>query len=126
VGYRVGIFKLLWSPGIDSSESITPSYVVRARICKPVKEPRNRFPAWRAGTTTLFVLRAGRLHRLAESTPRNRFLGSINLLQIRALAGRYDNHFPTRFLAPIDCLKIPAQGWGHQFPCLFITAGGEP
>ncbi len=26
----------------------------RARICKPFKEPRNRFPAWRSGTTTLF------------------------------------------------------------------------
>jgi hypothetical protein len=26
----------------------------RARICRPFKEPRNRFPAWRAGTTTLF------------------------------------------------------------------------
>ncbi len=26
-----------------------------ALICKPVKEPRNRFPARRAGTTTLFV-----------------------------------------------------------------------
>jgi hypothetical protein len=26
----------------------------RARICKPFKEPRIRFPAWRAGTTTLF------------------------------------------------------------------------
>jgi hypothetical protein len=25
-----------------------------ARICKTFKEPRNRFPAWRAGTTTLF------------------------------------------------------------------------
>ncbi len=25
-----------------------------ARICKPFKEPRNQFPAWRAGTTTLF------------------------------------------------------------------------
>ncbi len=28
--------------------------VNRARICKPLKEHRNRFPAWRAGTTTLF------------------------------------------------------------------------
>ncbi len=27
-----------------------------ARICKPFKEPRNRFPAWRADTTTLFVI----------------------------------------------------------------------
>jgi hypothetical protein len=28
----------------------------RARICKPFKEPRNRFPAWPAGTTTLLVV----------------------------------------------------------------------
>jgi hypothetical protein len=27
----------------------------------------------------------------------------------RSLAGLYDNPIPTRFLAPIDCLKIPAQ-----------------
>jgi hypothetical protein len=38
VRYRAGIFKFLWSPGIDSSESIPPAYV-----------------AWRAGTTTLFL-----------------------------------------------------------------------
>ncbi len=25
-----------------------------------------------------------------------------------SLAGRYDNPIPARFLAPIDCLKIPA------------------
>jgi hypothetical protein len=25
------------------------------------------------------------------------------------LAGRYDNPIPTRFLAPIDCYKIPAR-----------------
>jgi hypothetical protein len=30
----------------------------RARICKPFKELRNRFPAWRAGTKTLFVVPA--------------------------------------------------------------------
>ncbi len=47
-----GIFKLLRNLGIDSKESIPPTYV-----------------AWRAGATTLF---------------------------------------PTRFLAPIDCSKIPA------------------
>jgi hypothetical protein len=27
-----------------------------------------------------------------------------------SLAGRYDNSFPTQFLAPIDCSKIPAHG----------------
>ncbi len=32
-----------------------PDFVIRALICKPCKGPRNRFPAWRAGTTTLFV-----------------------------------------------------------------------
>ncbi len=26
-----------------------------------------------------------------------------------SLAGRYDNLIPIQFLAPIDCLKIPAQ-----------------
>ncbi len=31
-----------------------------ARICKPFKEPKNRFPAWRAGTTTLFDVPARR------------------------------------------------------------------
>ncbi len=25
-----------------------------ARICRPFKKPRNRFPAWRPGTTILF------------------------------------------------------------------------
>jgi hypothetical protein len=30
----------------------------RGRICKPFKEPRNRFQAGRASTTTLFVVPA--------------------------------------------------------------------
>ncbi len=33
----------------------------------------------------------------------------MNTASLCGLAGRYDNPFPTRFLAPIDCLKIPAQ-----------------
>jgi hypothetical protein len=40
--------------------------------------------------------------------PRNRFQG-MNSASLSSLAGRYDNPIPTRFLAPIDCLKIPAQ-----------------
>jgi hypothetical protein len=39
---------------------------------------------------------------------RNRFQG-INSGSLCSLAGRYDNPIPPRFLAPIDCLKIPAQ-----------------
>jgi hypothetical protein len=32
--------------------------IIGACICKPFKEPRNRLPAWRAVTTTLFVVLA--------------------------------------------------------------------
>jgi hypothetical protein len=78
-------------------------FETRARICKPFKEPKNRFTAWRAATTTLFSYQAARdgileqsmgarnrvgiglsyrparLHRLAGSIPSNRFLGSIKV-----------------------------------------------
>jgi hypothetical protein len=33
----------------------------------------------------------------------------LKRLQIRTLAGRYDNHIPTPFLAPINCYKITVQ-----------------
>ncbi len=36
---------------------------------------------------------------------KNRFQGTNSA----SLAGPYDNPIPTLFLAPIDCLKIPAQ-----------------
>ncbi len=39
--------------------------------------------------------------------PRNRFQG-MNSASLCSLAGRYDNPILPRFLAPIDCLKIPA------------------
>jgi hypothetical protein len=32
------------------------SVAIRDGICKSLKGPGNRFPAWRAGTTTLFVV----------------------------------------------------------------------
>jgi hypothetical protein len=46
-----------------------------------------------------------------ESIPRNEFR------QPCSLEGRYDNPIPTRFLVPIDCLKIPA--------LLYKYKGGE-
>ncbi len=39
--------------------------------------------------------------------PNNRFQGTDSARLCR-LAARYDKPIPTRFLAPIDCLKIPA------------------
>jgi hypothetical protein len=58
--YWARICKRLWSPGIDSEESISPAYV-----------------ACRAGTTNRVVVPA--------CQPENRFLGSIKDLQIRAM-----------------------------------------
>ncbi len=61
-----------------------------ARICKPFKEPRNRFPAWEAGTTTLFVVPAG-----MQATEAGRIDSSESIpglhkrLQIRALYSVY-------------------------------------
>ncbi len=68
-----------------SKESIPPAFVTRTRIFKPFKEPRNRFPSWRSGTTTLFVgparqtTYAGGID-FSESIP-----GLHKRLQIRAL-----------------------------------------
>jgi hypothetical protein len=45
--------------------------------------------------------------------PGNQFQG-INSASLCSLAGRYDNPIPPRFLAPINCLKIPAQVRQHQ------------
>jgi hypothetical protein len=50
-----------------------------------------------------------RRYFLKFKEPRNQFHGidSASLI-IYSLAGRYDNPIPTRFLALIDCSKIPA------------------
>ncbi len=48
------------------------------------------------------------VYGVQESIPRNEFR------QPCSLAGRYDNPIPTRFLAPIDCLKIPAPNTGSN------------
>jgi hypothetical protein len=44
---------------------------------------------------------------LTYKEPKNQFQGT-NSASLWNLVGRYDNLIPTRFLAPIDCLKIPA------------------
>jgi hypothetical protein len=41
----------------------------------------------------------------------------INSVSLCSLAGRYDNNIPTRFLAPIKCLKISAL---TVHTCLYI------
>jgi hypothetical protein len=51
--------------------------------------------------------------------PRNRFQG-IDSASLCSLAGRYDNPIPTRFPAPIDSSKIPAQ----ERMALYMWGGG--
>jgi hypothetical protein len=48
------------------------------------------------------------IRNTAVKEPNDRFQG-INSASLYSLAGRYDNPIPIRFLAPIHCLKIPAQ-----------------
>jgi hypothetical protein len=49
----------------------------RGGICKSFSEPRKRFPAW--GPIKQPYLSYTGIHSLAESIPRNQFLGSINV-----------------------------------------------
>ncbi len=52
--------------------------------------------------------------------PKNQFQG-INTARWCSLAGRYDNPIPTRFLAPLDCVKIPTQLTIGQFVILSVN-----
>ncbi len=53
---------------------------------------------------------------LTFKEPKNRFQVT-NSARLCSLAGRYDNPIPPWFLAPIDCLKIPAEYMSPE-PCL--------
>jgi hypothetical protein len=70
-------------PDPDSAESLDPVPPHRAHICKPFKEPRNRFPACGPVTQPYLPYRPARLRRLAESIP-----GLLKRLQIRAMVQR--------------------------------------
>jgi hypothetical protein len=58
----------------------------RARIFRPFKKPKNRFPAWRAGTTTLFVVPARQATWAGEIDSSESIPGLHKRLQMRALA----------------------------------------
>jgi hypothetical protein len=54
--------------------------------------------------------------------PRNRVQG-MNSASLCSLAGRYNNPIPSWFLAPIDCLKIPALAYIGEY--LVWNIGGK-
>ena len=64
------------------------------------KEPRNRFQGIESRARIFKILRCPRIDSKEPIPP-----GCV------ALAGRYDNLNHTRFLALMDCLKIPALGF---------------
>ncbi len=56
---------------------------------------------------------------LTFKEPKNRFQWTISArLYTCSLASRYDNPIPVRFLAPIDCSKIPALGPRSYSKCI--------
>jgi hypothetical protein len=63
----------------------------RARICKPFKEPRNRFQAWRASAITLFGVPARQATLAGRINSSYRFLGLLKRLQILAQDGCSDS-----------------------------------
>jgi hypothetical protein len=95
---RNGIFKLL-----KAQESVPPAYVARVGNLSPAIVARNQVgiglsyqPASPCSLDTQFQT------LFLESIPR-----PIAGLMFPTLAGRCNNPIPNRFLAPIDCSKIP-------------------
>ncbi len=66
--------RVLGEGGMCYSTRLHPFYS-RARICKPFKEPRNRFPAWQPVRQPYLSYRPAMLH----IGWRNRFLGSTHV-----------------------------------------------
>jgi hypothetical protein len=64
------------------------------------KEPRNRFPAWRPGTTTLFVVPACHATLVGEIKSLESIPGLLKRLQIRAQA------FPHLSACLVDILQV--------------------
>ncbi len=57
---------------------------VRARICKPFEEPRNLFPSWGTGTTTLFDVPVRQATLASGIDSLESIPWSLKRLQIRA------------------------------------------
>jgi hypothetical protein len=75
---------------LASNLASNPSYFImtcgtRARICRPFKETGNRFPAWRAGTTTLFFVPARQATYVGKIDSWESIPGLHKRQQIRAL-----------------------------------------
>ncbi len=99
----------------------------RARICRSFMETRYRFSAWRAGTKPYLSYWPARLNRLANSIPRNRFLGSINVYWLLVLL-HHPSPIPRHSSAStkITAIPLPSKSKYFFFLCDFayIMGGG--
>jgi hypothetical protein len=102
--YRASNFKLLKSPWNRFRQSMYPEPVSVDLLQSPGIDSQPGGPV----RQPYLAYRPARLHRMAESIPRNRFLGSINVYKY----GHWWAITTTLFLLgskpPIDCYKIPA------------------
>ncbi len=93
-------FKLIRSPGIDYKESIPPAYV-----------------AWRAGTTTLFLL-GSQPPRLYENS-------STDILSVTKLFGSLIFTF-ILFRSPLHCTDQIQPDLHRRFPSLELAPTYDP
>jgi hypothetical protein len=103
--------RMTW-PVFDSEATNLPYW---ARICKPFKEPRNRFQAWRARTITLFVVPA----REGYIGCRNRFFGNdsytVKVRLLESIFTRYMALFKVPWCIALETpLKRPRQDTCHS------------
>ncbi len=78
-------------------------------ICKPYKKSRNRFPAWRAGSPVrqpYLSYRPVRLHRLAESIPRNWFLVTLNVYRYGLCISMWYMHIKKDVERSLQCYSV--------------------
>jgi hypothetical protein len=87
-----------------SKQQLSAGYI-RVHICRPFQEPRNRFPAWRAGSKTLFVVLARQATKVGEIDSSESIPGLHKRLQIRALAAISSLFHCVIFLTSFICSK---------------------
>jgi hypothetical protein len=76
-------------------------FETRDGICRPFEETKNRFPAWRAGTTTLFFVPACQATKASGIGSLESILELLKSLKIRAQDSRPGIlYFPTGWWLP--------------------------
>ncbi len=104
------IFKLLRSQESISRNQFRQHLAWRDRtgICRPFKDPRNGFPAWRMVQQPYLSYRPARLHKLVESIPRKWFLSSIYVYKNGLCTTSHRLFKNSRIGYNSTCIPVPA------------------